>query len=323
MKSRALLGLLADGQIHSGEFLASSLGVSRTAVWKKIRRAAEEGYSIDTIRGKGYRLITAVDLLDADAILDQLSADLRSTISSLQVHDELDSTNAEIIRQRGRSSGHDTLICLADHQTAGRGRRGRQWQSPRGENLYLSLGLTFQGGFAMLDGLSLVLGLAVAEALEKQGVTAVGLKWPNDVFVEGSKLAGILVELQGELEEGVIQVVAGIGINVHMSRAEEVEQAWTSLARSMPEGSWQRNRIAADVIASVLEASEKFAGTGFEGFRAQWQARDIFMGKPLATGDGKLLGNGCGVDETGNYLIGVDGEVEKVRAGEISLRARS
>ena len=175
----------------------------------------------------------------------------------------------------------------------------------------------------MLDGLSLVLGLAVAEALEKQGVIAVGLKWPNDVFVEGSKLAGILVELQGELEEGVIQVVAGIGINVHMSQAEGVAQAWTSLARSMPERNWQRNRIAADVIASVLEASEKFARTGFEGFRKQWQARDIFRGKPLTTGDGKLVGIGCGVDEQGSYLIDVDGEVKEVRAGEISLRARS
>jgi BirA family biotin operon repressor/biotin-[acetyl-CoA-carboxylase] ligase len=323
MKSRALLGLLADGRIHSGESLALSLGVSRTAVWKQIRRAADEGYSIETIRGKGYRLITLIDFLDADAILDQLSSNLRSTISSLQVHDELDSTNAEIIRQRAHNSRSDTLICLADHQTAGRGRRGRQWQSPRGENLYLSLGLMFRGGFAMLDGLSLVLGLAVAEALEKQGVNGVGLKWPNDVFVQGSKLAGILVELQGELEEGVIHVVAGIGINVHMSRAEGLEQAWTSLARSMPDRSWQRNQLSADVIASVLEVSEKFAATGFEGFRSQWQSRDIFSGQALTTVDGTLLGMGCGVDDKGNYLIDVDGKLEKVRAGEISLRAHS
>lgn len=323
MKSRALLGLLADGQIHSGESLASSLGVSRTAVWKQVKRAAEEGYSIDTIRGKGYRLVTSVDLLDADEILGQLPQSLRSTVSSLQVHDELDSTNAEIIRQRARSSARETLICLAEHQTAGRGRRGRQWQSPRGENLYLSLALTFRGGFAMLDGLSLVLGLAVADALEKQGAADVGLKWPNDVFLGGSKLAGILVELQGELEEGVIQVVAGIGINVHMDRSEGLDQPWTSLVQSMPEQQWRRNRIAADVIASILEASEKFTVTGFEGFRKQWQARDIFRGKQLATGDGKLLGVGCGVDEQGNYLIDVNGELASVRAGEISLRAQS
>jgi len=320
MKSRAILGLLADGQIHSGESLALALGVSRTAVWKQVKRVAAEGYSIETLRGRGYRLTTQLDLLDADVIQAQLSTRLRSTISSVQVYDELDSTNAEIIRQRAQNTRNDALICLTDYQTAGRGRRGRQWRSPRGENLYLSLGLMLSGGFAMLDGLSLVLGLAVAEALEKQGVIDVGLKWPNDIFIKRSKLAGILVELQGELEEGVVHVVAGIGINVHMSRVEGVDQAWTSLARSMPDRTWQRNQLAADVVASVLEASEKFAVTGFNGFRSQWQSRDILSGQALTTVDGRLLGVGRGVDCQGNYLIEVDGQLQKVRAGEISLR---
>lgn len=322
MKSRAVLGLLADGRIHSGESLASSLGVSRTAVWKQIKRAAMEGYSIKTIRGKGYQLVSAVDLLDADMILDQLPVQVRSVIS-LQVHDELDSTNAEVIRQRHDSSDDETLVCIADRQTAGRGRRGRQWQSPGGQNLYLSLGLTFQGGFAMLDGLSLVFGLAVAEAVEAQGLAGVRLKWPNDVFVGESKLAGVLVELQGELEEGVIQVVAGIGINVHMSHAEGVDQPWTSLARSMPDQYWQRNQLAAEVIASVMDASAQFAELGFEAFRMRWQSRDIFAGQSLTTNSGKLLGIGRGVDAQGNYLISVDGELEKIRAGEISLRTGS
>lgn len=322
MKSKPLLHLLADGQVHSGESLALLLGVSRTAVWKQVKRATDEGFSIDTIRGKGYRLVSSLDLLDADTILDGLPAHLRSAIA-LQVHDELDSTNAEVIRQRAQRDTGKTLVCLADHQTAGRGRRGRQWQSPRGENLYLSLGLTFRGGFAMLDGLSLALGLAVAEAVEKQGVTDVGLKWPNDVFINGNKLSGILIELQGELEEGVVQVVAGIGINVHMTSAENVDQAWTSLARAVPDHPWQRNRIAADIIISALEASERFADGGFSRFREQWQVRDIFKGQALIVGDGPLSGVGSGVDELGNYLIDVNGELQKVRAGEISLRARS
>lgn len=319
MKSKPLLRLLADGEIHSGESLALSLGVSRTAIWKQIKRATDEGYSVDTIRGKGYRLVSPLDLLDADAILNALPAHLQSVIS-LEVHDELDSTNAEVIRQRAQPNGGNPIVCLADHQTAGRGRRGRQWQSPRGENLYLSLGLTFRGGFAMLDGLSLVLGLAVAEAVEKQGVADVGLKWPNDVFVNGSKLSGILIELQGELEEGVVQVVAGIGVNVHMTSAENLDQAWTSLARSMPDYLWQRNQVAADIIIAALEASERFADGGFSHFRDEWQARDIFNGQPLTAGDGKLAGIGRGVDEQGNYLVDVGGELNEVRAGEISLR---
>lgn len=320
MKSKALLGLLADGRIHSGETLASSLGVSRTAVWKQIKRATDEGHSIRTIRSKGYQLVSQLDLLDAGVILEQLPDEIGSGLS-IAIHDELDSTNAEIIRQRPHRGASETLVCLADCQTEGRGRRGRQWQSPRGENLYLSLGLTFRGGFAILDGLSLVLGIAVAEALEKLGVGAVGLKWPNDVFVGNSKLAGILVELQGELEEGVVNVVAGIGINVHMTETERVEQAWTSLARTMPHCIWQRNRIAAIVIESVLEASARFAEVGFQGFREHWQMRDIFRDKPLATGTGGLSGVGRGVDDQGNYLIEVGSEVKRIRAGEISLRA--
>lgn len=322
MKSRALLSLLADGQVHSGESLATSLGVSRTAIWKQVRRAAHEGYAIDTIRGKGYRLVAPPDLLEADAILREIPPPLDSAIS-LEVYDELDSTNAEVIRQKARDRGGRTLVCIADHQTAGRGRRGRHWKSPRGQNLYLSFGLTFRGGFAMLDGLSLVLGLAVAEALETRGVIGVGLKWPNDVFLEDSKLSGILVELQGELEEGVVQVVAGIGLNVHMSDAENLDQAWTSLARSLPERRWQRNEIAAAIIKSVLSEVQVFQNEGFRAFRRRWEALDVFRGCEIAARDGSLAGIGCGIDDQGNYLVDANGRMEKVRAGEISLRARS
>lgn len=322
MKSRALLGLLADGQVHSGESLAASLGISRTAIWKQIRRAMDEGIRIETIRGKGYRLLSAMDLLDQSQILQGLGEPNRSAIE-LTVLDEVDSTNAEIVRQRSESGAGRIHVCIADCQTAGRGRRGRQWQSPRGQNLYLSLGLTFRGSFAMLDGLSLVLGVAVAEALEQQGVPEVGLKWPNDIFLGGSKLSGILVELQGELEEGVVQVVAGIGMNVHMTDAAGVDQAWSSLARALPERRWCRNELAASVIESVLGAVDEFAGEGFGGFRERWQSRDIFSGKALVASQGELSGIGRGIDDSGNYLI-ADGEaLVKVRAGEISLRVQS
>lgn len=322
MKSRALLGLLADGQVHSGESLAASLGISRTAIWKQIRRAMDEGFRIETIRGKGYRLLTEMDLLDQNQILQGLSLSRRSAIE-LIVLDEVDSTNAEIVRRRRESGSGRVPVCIADCQTAGRGRRGRQWQSPRGQNLYLSLGLTFRGSFAMLDGLSLVLGVAVAEALEQQGVPDVGLKWPNDIFLAGSKLAGILVELQGELEEGVVQVVAGIGMNIHMTDAAGVDQAWASLAGALPERRWCRNEVAASVIESVLAAVDEFVESGFGDFKARWQNRDIFSGKTLIASHGELAGTGHGIDASGNYLISDGEELVKVRAGEISLRVRS
>ena len=321
MKSKALITLLQDGKVHSGESLAQYLGVSRTAVWKQIRRAVEDGYEVATVRGKGYQLLTPVDLLDAEKISSGIAPEIRSVLS-LTVLDEVDSTNAEVIRQ-WQAGSSSIPVCIADCQTAGRGRRGKAWQSPRGENLYLSIGLTFHGGFAVLDGLSLVLGVAVANALESLGAESIGLKWPNDIFLPGGKLGGILVELQGELQEGVVQVIAGIGINVHMSEAESVDQPWTSLASAFPALEWSRNQIAAAIINAVHDAAEIFADVGFSDFRAPWQSRDIFLGKTIHARGGELEGTGEGIDETGNYLVRNAEGVTPVRAGEISLRMRS
>lgn len=321
MKSKTLITLLQDGKVHSGESLAQSLGVSRTAVWKQIRRAVDDGYEVATVRGKGYQLLTHVDLLDAEKISSEIAPGIRSVLS-LTVLDEVDSTNAEVIRQW--QAGNSSIpVCIADCQTAGRGRRGKAWQSPRGENLYLSMGLTFHGGFAVLDGLSLVLGVAVANALESLGAESIGLKWPNDIFLPDGKLGGILVELQGELQEGVVQVIAGIGINVHMSEAESVDQPWTSLASAFPALEWSRNRIAAAIINAVHDAAEIFADVGFSDFRAPWLSRDIFLGKTIHARGGELEGTGEGIDESGNYLVRNAEGVTPVRAGEISLRMRS
>ena len=318
MKSKALLELLSDGQIHSGAALAEKLGVSRTAIWKQIRRAMDDGADISTIRGRGYQLVSRVDLLDQVAVLDGMASGRQEELA-LTVLDEVDSTNAEVIRQITAGT-RGIPVVMADCQTSGRGRRGRVWQSPRGENLYLSMGLTFHGGFGVLDGLSLVLGVAVANALERLGVPEVGLKWPNDIFLPDGKLGGILVELQGELEEGVVQVIAGIGLNVHMSRADGVDQPWSSLGRACPNVDWSRNQIASAIIDAVLDAVPLFSEFGFADFREPWQRRDIFMGKPLQARGGDVEGVGCGIDGAGNYQIRTQAGIVPVRAGEISLR---
>src|SRR6056297_3345832 len=278
MKSKALIELLSDGQVHSGAALAEKLGVSRTAIWKQIRRAMDEGADIATIRGRGYQLVSRVDLLDRVAVLDGIASGREEELS-LTVLDEVDSTNAEVIRQI-TAGAKGIPVVIADCQTSGRGRRGRVWQSPRGENLYLSMGLTFHGGFGILGGMSLVLGVAVANALERLSVPKVGLNWPNDIFLSDGKLGGILVELQGELEEGVVQVIAGIGLNVHMSAIEGVDQPWSSLARACPEAPWSRNRVGGVIVDAVLDAVSRFSDAGFTDFREAWQHRDIFMGQP-------------------------------------------
>lgn len=145
MKSSPLLSLLEDCRIHSGESLAQTLGISRTAVWKQIRRAKAEGVEIRTVRGQGYQLISALDLLASERILNALPEPLRAVVA-LDVLDAVDSTNAEVAR-RLTSGVEGVPVVVSDSQTAGRGRRGRQWVSPEGENLYLSLGLSIEGDF--------------------------------------------------------------------------------------------------------------------------------------------------------------------------------
>ena len=321
MKSKELISLLLDGKVHSGECLANQLGVSRTAIWKQIRRAEEQGIRIKTIRGRGYQLVSDVDFLAAGTILGEISQSSRSNIA-LRVLEGVDSTNLEVIRLLDEGV-HGMPVVIADRQTAGRGRRGRVWQSPRGENLYMSMGLELQGGFAALDGLSLVLGVAVAEALEGFGARGVGLKWPNDIFASDAKLGGILVELQGELQEGVVRVIAGIGINVHMSGVDGVDQPWSSLALAYPEIKWNRSRIAGAIVDAVIGAVEVFAEQGFAAFRERWQHRDIFRGRNLSALGGKASGIGYGIDDSGNYLLRTPEGVTPVRAGELSLRVAS
>lgn len=323
MKLKALVALLSDGQVHSGESLAQQLGVSRTAIWKQVRRLMDRGYEVVSIRGRGYQLVSRVDLLDSSLIMSQLDAALAARID-LRVQDQVGSTNAEVLRQIEEGCGRKLPISIADCQTAGRGRRGRSWQSPRGENLYLSMGLIFHGGFSVLDGLSLVFGVAVAEALEALGVPDVGLKWPNDIFLPAGKLGGILVELQGELQEGVVRVIVGIGINVHMRKAGEVDQPWSSLATACPGAQWSRNQAAAAVINAVSQAADRFSREGFGAFREPWQGRDIYYNRLVQARDGELRGVGRGVDGNGNYMVStLEGDLVPVRAGEISLRAAS
>lgn len=316
MKSNTLLSLLSDRDVHSGESLAQQLGVSRTAVWKQVRKAIREGTDIRTIRGRGYQLVSRLDLLESAAIWAELNADSKARVD-LTVLDEVDSTNAEVARRMTASS---SPVVLADRQVSGRGRRGRNWASPRGQNLYLSLGLTIRGGFSALDGLSLALGVAVADAIMESGIRDIGLKWPNDLFAEKKKFGGVLVEIQGELQEGCVQVIVGIGLNVHMSEAEGVDQPWTSLGLRWPAENWVRNQLAGRVINHVLIAVDEFEVGGFGRFRDRWQQRDVFKGMPLVVRGGEMTGIGAGIDENGNYLLETAEGVVPVRAGDISLR---
>ncbi len=318
-----LVGLLADGEYHSGTSLGKSLGMSRAAVWKQLRKLEEEGLPLESVKGKGYRIVSGASLIRPAVVLTSLSDEVRQHISEIQHSLVTESTNTDAFQavQRGNQHG---LVVTAESQTAGRGRRGRSWVSPFASNLYFSCVWGFEGGAAALEGLSLVVGVSIAKALEQQGVTDVQLKWPNDVWVGGEKIAGILLEMSGDAS-GFCQVVIGVGLNVSMSsdKAEGIEQAWTSLAQHI--GIVDRSRLFAVLLDQLVKDLLLFSVAGFSAdFRAQWAKYDVCADKEveLTTLKASQHGVAKGVDESGALLLLVDDELIAVHAGEISLRIK-
>jgi BirA family biotin operon repressor/biotin-[acetyl-CoA-carboxylase] ligase len=323
MSRSSLLPLLANGEFHSGQALADALGVSRTAVWKQVNRInAESGLHIESVRGKGYRIPGGLDLLDADRVRATLKDRSRALLSRLEILESVDSTNSQVLREaeRGGASG---LVCAAEQQTAGRGRRGRQWVSPYGSNLYLSLLWEFSQGAAALEGLSLAVGVAVAQALRTCGVAAVQLKWPNDILCNGAKLGGVLLEMSGDAA-GSCRVVIGIGLNVAMPRAAAgaIDQAWTDLKAQceQPPG---RNHLLSVLLDELLPLLADFERQGFAHWRNEWLLLDAFPNRAvvLNTGAMQLAGVARGVDERGALRLETESGIQSVFGGEISLRA--
>ncbi|KAE9644342.1 bifunctional biotin--[acetyl-CoA-carboxylase] ligase/biotin operon repressor BirA [Pseudomonas sp. PB106] len=311
-----LLNLLKDGRFHSGQDLGAALGISRSAVWKQLQHLeAELGLSIHKVRGRGYQLAAPLMLLDALAI-SAMSPDWPVTVL-----DSVDSTNAEALRVIGQG-GLAPFLVLAERQVSGRGRRGRVWISPFAENLYYSLVLRIDGGMRQLEGLSLVVGLAVLQALRSFGVASAGLKWPNDVLVSNKKIAGILLELVGDPAD-VCHVVLGIGINVNMQRADEVGQQWTSIRLESGRNS-DRNTFVVELNRQLSTYIQRHQMDGFSALQVEWEANHLWQDHSvsLIAGSTQIDGVVLGVDSQGALRLKVDG-VEKVfSGGELSLRLR-
>ncbi len=316
----ALLRLLADGRFHSGVALGKSLGVTRATVWNNLQMLKSLGIDAYAVPGKGYRLPAPLELLSVEAIRDSLTPLARAVLKRLDVHLELPSTNAYLVEhaQRGAPGG---WACLAEHQSAGRGRRGRTWVSPFGGNIYLSVLWRFNSGAAVVGGLSLALGIAVAEALQIEA-PGIGLKWPNDVVWQGRKLAGVLVEMAGE-SSGPCYVVAGIGINIAMPQeaAHAIDQPWVDML-SINGAAPARNPLAARVLQHTLLALQAFEREGFAGFLPRWRARDVYAGKPalLHLPQQTLRGKVEGIDAQGALLFAHGGATRAYASGELSLR---
>ncbi|NWA45074.1 bifunctional biotin--[acetyl-CoA-carboxylase] ligase/biotin operon repressor BirA [Pseudomonas reactans] len=313
-----LLKLLKDGRFHSGEALGAALGVSRSAVWKQLQHLeAELNLSIHKVRGKGYQLASPLVFLTAEDIA--LSAP--SLAWPVHISDSVDSTNAEALRLVDSGCAAPFLV-LAEQQTAGRGRRGRKWVSPFAQNVYYSLVLRIESGLRQLEGLSLVVGLAVMQALRESGVQGATLKWPNDVLVGQKKIAGILLELVGDPAD-ICHVVLGIGINVNMQRADEVDQQWTSV--QLQTGSLvNRNALVAQLGLQLQSYLERHRKGSFVALKDEWEQNHAWQGRrvSLIAGVSQVDGVVLGVDRQGALRLSVDGVEKTYSGGELSLRLR-
>ena len=315
---QALLKLLGDGAFHSGEDLGAALGVTRSAVWKKLQQLqTETGIDIHKVRGRGYRLAAPLCLLSEDLLNSESCGRGWST----HVYDTIDSTNAQAMRLV-QGGGILPLLVLSEQQTAGRGRRGRKWVSPFAENIYYSLALRIDGGMRQLEGLSLVVGLAVVKMLHQEGISEAGLKWPNDILVGRRKLAGVLLELTGDPAD-VCHVVIGVGINVNMQVTEEVDQSWTSM-RLEAGRALDRNQVVTSLNQQLSTYLNDHSEHGFAGFKEEWEANHLWQGKPvtLLSGNGAIEGIVVGVDSVGALRLSIGGQVQTFSGGELSLRLR-
>ena len=315
------LRALADGAFHSGEDIAHALGVTRSAVWYGIRAITETGFEIEKVRGRGYRLAHAVSLLDAERVRAALgTAGGRIT---LEIRDAVDSTNTQLMRRaaEGASGG---LVLATEAQHAGRGRRGRVWHSGIGSTLTFSLLWRFTQGARELAGLSLAVGLALARALRAAGAGAVQLKWPNDVVLPAGKLAGILIEMQGDML-GPSAAVIGVGVNVQSDpriRAA-VDQAVADLetAAGAPV---DRSELLGSLLQELVVVLDIFSAYGFAPLRAEWQSLHVHQDRKvrLELPDGQgATGRVHGVADDGALLLATGEGITRHHSGEVSLRA--
>ncbi|OOZ34616.1 bifunctional biotin--[acetyl-CoA-carboxylase] ligase/biotin operon repressor BirA [Solemya velesiana gill symbiont] len=319
-----IIRLLSDGQFHSGEELAERFDVSRAAIWKHLTHIRDQmEIKLFAVRGRGYKLAEPLELLDEALIRDGLSDRASGLMDQLEILDQIASTNSYLMdkqAQEGSASGH---VCIAEQQTAGRGRRGREWVSPCGSNIYLSIGWHYGMGLADLSGLSLAAGIAVARSLEAVGIDQVGLKWPNDVLWQDRKLAGLLLEVSGE-HAGPSRVVMGLGLNTRMSdsQGQAIDQPWIDLA-SLPGGeNISRNCLVSTLLENLLSTLSRFESEGLSPEIDEWRRLDLYHGKAvtLQMGNRRIEGVHKGIDAAGALLLEHQGATRPYHGGEVSLR---
>lgn len=312
---RDLLLLLADSQFHSGEELGEALGVTRAAIWKKLKKLELLGIRLHSVKGRGYRLPHPLELLD------QVQLDAASLSVPIKVSFETKSTNDDV--KKLITSGTQLPVVVATEiQNQGKGRRGRVWQGGVAKNIMMSFGWRFENGISVIEGLSLAVGAGVARVLKRNGVESVGLKWPNDVQVDGKKICGVLLEMVAD--QDICDVIIGVGLNLSMSEQDmtEIDQPWTDVMQQTSQAV-SRNQILLDLVSELEQVCKTFdQGDGLAAYLTEWMQQDVLKNQPvkLISGNREELGVARGIDAKGALLFEQDGIVKSLYGGEVSVR---
>lgn len=320
MKSEILRMLKETKGYISGQELCEHFNVSRTAVWKVIKQLEAEGYLIEAVRNKGYRLKHSGDLLSKAEL--ESSMNTKWAGCNILYFDEVDSTNTQAKLSAESGASHGTLV-VSDCQLTGKGRRGRDWSSPRGVGIWMSLIMRPDLHPSSASMLTLVAAMAVADGIEKTAGIPTGIKWPNDIVSSGKKICGILTEMSTELE-CINYVVTGIGINAN---TEEFPEEICKVASSIYLEAGKRVRRSS-LIGAIMQAFEvyyeKFMKTcDMSGLIDDYNARLANKDKKVKVlkPDGDYTGTALGIDKEGELLVETeDGQIHRVISGEVSVR---
>ncbi|MDD2700069.1 MAG: biotin--[acetyl-CoA-carboxylase] ligase [Sideroxydans sp.] len=314
----ALLRLLADGEFHSGEEMAVQLEMSRASVHNALQDVAQFGVMLHSVRGRGYRLSHPLCWLDKEIILAEVGATL-----NIEILDYATSSNALLLQAASRGAFSGSVLAV-EWQSAGRGRLGRTWHAGLGDALTFSVLWRFECGLAALSGLSLAVGVAMMRALRELGVQDAGLKWPNDVMLPSGKLAGILLEAQGDML-GPSAVVIGIGLNLAApADAARIGQAAGDLS-ACGIALDQRNKVLSILLKHLESMLREFAVRGFTALRKEWESAHIYDHRPveMLMPDGKRIeGIALGVTDEGALRVETADGLREFHSGEVSLRGR-
>ncbi|QOL26151.1 bifunctional biotin--[acetyl-CoA-carboxylase] ligase/biotin operon repressor BirA [Thalassotalea sp. LPB0316] len=320
MLREQILTVLSQGKFVSGEALGKMFGVTRAAIAKHIKAINEMGVDVYSVHGKGYRLSNPLVLLDKAVIEKQLQN--RGLNFRVDSHAMIDSTNSFLMRKLPNNVKQGD-ICIAEYQSHGRGRRGRQWISPFGSHLYLSMYWSLEQGVNAAMGMSVAVALAIYDTIIELTGESVQLKWPNDVYWQGKKLAGILIELEGQPLEPSHSVI-GIGLNINMpdKSAELIDQPWSALSQFSK--SIDRNLLASELIFNLQRRLSEHAQSGLKTMIDTWNQLDWFIEQPvkIISGEKETLGICKGIDHNGALRLDVNGAIQTIYGGEVSLRGQ-